>query len=78
MGQLSLYLDDREMEYVRAQAEQRGTTLSRYVAGVLRSSREQSAWPPKFFQLYGALCDDDAFEEPADVPFDAKPIPALD
>ena len=78
MGQLSLYLDDREIEYIRAQAEQQGATPSRCVAEVLRRSREQSAWPPKFLNLYGPLHEDDAFVKPADAPFDIKHIPALD
>ena len=78
MGQLCLYLDDEEMEEVRARASERGTTLSRYVASVLKESRERSVWPPSFFALYGALREDDGLLAPADEPFDGKPIPALD
>lgn len=77
MPQLSLYLNDEEMERVRTGAARQGTTLSRYVAGVLRNQQDQSAWPTSFFDLYGSLADDDSFEEPEDAPFDSKHIPAL-
>lgn len=77
MPQLSLYLNEEEMESVRAGAARQGTTLSRYVAGVLRNEKDPSAWPPAFFALYGSLAADDSFEEPDDMPFTSKHIPAL-
>lgn len=77
MPQLSLYLNDEEMERVRESASRQGTTLSRYVAGVLRGERDRNAWPPLFFTLYGSLADDDSFQEPDDEPFVSKRIPAL-
>ena len=77
MPQLSLYLNDEEMEQVRENAARQETTLSRYVAGVLRGERERNGWPSAFFALYGSLADDDSFREPDDEPFDGKHIPAL-
>lgn len=77
MPQLSLYLNHEEMERVRESASRQGTTLSRYVASVLRDERDRNAWPPSYFALYGSLADDDSFREPDDEPFDSKHIPVL-
>lgn len=77
MGQISLYMNDQEMNEVRAKASKQGMTISRYVAKALRDSSAQSTWPTSFFSLYGALGEDDTFVEPPDEPFNSNPIPTL-
>lgn len=77
MPQLSLYLDEPTMESLRRDAAQAGTSLSKYVVGVLHEHAEAPRWPDGFFELYGS-CDDEAFVEPPDSPFDDEPVEALD
>lgn len=77
MAQISLYVNDSELEGLRERAERQSLSLSRYVIDTLRSAQDKSAWPPAFFSLYGALTEEDGFEEPTDEPFDRKPLAAL-
>ena len=79
MAQLSLYLDDQTMDTLRREAGEARTSLSRYVANVLREHTQNRGWPEGWFDLYGILADDDAFAEPEDPPFDIdRPVPALE
>ena len=68
MAQLSLYLDDDTMERLRRRAEERHTSLSKYVSDLVRRDLG-SGWPPGFLDLYGSI-DDDAFVEPDEIPFE--------
>lgn len=77
MAQISLYVNDAELEILREKAKKQNLSLSRYVIDVLREMQEKALWPPAFFSLYGALAEDDGFEEPADEPFDRKPLAPL-
>lgn len=65
MSQLSLYLDDATMSFLRANALQEGLSLSRYV----KKRIEQNAfsmWPSSFWETYGAL-EDDSFTVPDEI-----------
>ncbi len=78
MPQLSLYLDDASMKSLRKAAAKKGTTMSKYVCGVLDENADKNNfWPQNFFDLYGA-CKDKTFVEPEDSPFDHETIEALD
>ena len=76
MPQLSLYLDDVEMESLRSRASGSGVSLSRYVRDVLRE--QPSKWPSSFWDTYGALKDETfVVHGDEDEMFD-RPMPSFD
>lgn len=76
MPQLSLYLDETTMGELRDRAEQRNTSLSKYVGSLLREDAT-SKWPEGFFDLYGSI-DDDTFVRPPELdPSLDRPRPEL-
>ena len=72
MPQLSLYLNDAAMGALRADAAKEKMSLSRYVADLITSKREEPSWPDRYWEgVYGALADA-SFQVPA------EPSAALD
>ncbi|MGI6220628.1 MAG: hypothetical protein ACOYIP_01950 [Coriobacteriales bacterium] len=66
MAQLSLYLEDEEMDTLRTDAAREGVSLSRYAAGLIREHAGGSKWPAGYWdEVYGCL-DDDTFAVSAD------------
>ena len=61
MPQLSLYLEDKEMETLREDAKREGVSLSRYAARLIRENAGRSKWPAGYWDsVYGCL-DDETF-----------------
>lgn len=50
MPQLHLYVPDTTAELLRRKAEQRGLTLSRYLAEVVGREVDGDGWPEGFFE----------------------------
>lgn len=50
MPQLHLYVPDTTAELLRRKAEQRGLTLSRYLAEVVGREVDGGGWPEGFFE----------------------------
>lgn len=59
MAQLSLYIEDEEMETLKADAASAGKSTSSYVADILRDRHNDkrgwiNGWPPGYFDLFGS------------------------
>ena len=50
MPQLHLYVPDTTAEFLKRRAEERGLTLSRYLAEVVRKEADTEKWPEGFFE----------------------------
>lgn len=58
MAQLSLYLEETEMDTLRKDAKREGVSLSRYAARLIRENAGKSRWPAGYWEnVYGALSD---------------------
>ena len=58
MSQLSLYLEEAEMDILRKDAKREGVSLSRYAARLIRENAGKSKWPAGYWEnVYGALSD---------------------
>ncbi|MDR0501666.1 MAG: hypothetical protein LBG97_10605 [Coriobacteriales bacterium] len=62
MPQVSLYLENNVLGFVRRKAKENKLSVSRYVSSVL-AEKCASSWPHDYFSLFGAL-DDDSFTRP--------------
>lgn len=62
MGQLTLYLDSETERQVKAAAKAAGTSLSRWVAGLIRE-KTANRWPESVVRLAGAWPDLPSLEE---------------
>lgn len=73
MPQLSLYLDEAEMDSLRSNAASEGVSLSRYARNALKESERTNAWSSSFLSTFGAV-GDETFKAPAEIPWslDAK------
>ena len=73
MVQLSLYLDETEMNDLRKNAASKGVSLSRYARGVLNNDSKTNSWSSSFLTTFGAI-KDDSFKVPEEIPWslDAK------
>ena len=59
MAQLSLYLEESEMEQLRYDAQREGLSLSRYAARLIRENAGNTRWPKDYWEsVYGCLTDD--------------------
>ena len=63
MAQLTIYLDDDSIRRIEAAAERDKSSVSRWVKNRLLQSLEDQ-WPPRFFDLCGALGQDDLNRPP--------------
>ena len=52
MAQVSIYLDEENVEYARKQARKKNQSLSAYIAELLRRDTRDSAWPQEFLDLF--------------------------
>ena len=68
MPQLSLYLTDANLEALRARSQEAGVSMSKYANHLIEQDVENAGWPKGFWELYGALGDDEL-----PVPEDALP-----
>lgn len=50
MPQLHLYVPDTTAELLKRRAEERGLTLSKYLAEVVRKEADAEEWPEGFFE----------------------------
>ena len=73
MPQLSLYLNDAEMQDLRTSAANDGVSLSRYARRVLRNDANRNSWSSSFLSTFGAS-GDESFKAPNEIPWelDAK------
>ena len=69
MPQLSLYLDECEMNDLRDFAAREGVSLSRYARGVLNKSKITNSWSSSFLSTFGAI-GDDSFCAPKEIPWE--------
>ena len=65
MPQLSLYVSDENLEYLRRRSRETGLSLSKYANKLIEEDAASGSWPEGFWDLYGAI-DDDAFCAPDD------------
>jgi hypothetical protein len=54
MPQLSLYLDKPTLQVVEKNAQLEGTSLSKYVAGLIHGHAARH-WPEGFWDLFGSV-----------------------
>ncbi|WP_251211726.1 ribbon-helix-helix domain-containing protein [Adlercreutzia murintestinalis] len=77
MAQISLYMDDTAMAALRADAEQRGTSISSYAREMLERRHETerngwtNGWPPGYFDLFGSIPDFPASTDAPPEPIEA-------
>ena len=50
MPQLHLYVPDTTAELLKRQAEERGLTLSKYLAEVVKKEADAEEWPADYFE----------------------------
>jgi hypothetical protein len=62
MAQVTIYLDDDTEARARAAAESAGTSVSRWIAAVIREKTE-TTWPQAVLDLAGAWPDFPSAEE---------------
>ena len=63
MAQLTVYLDEATLKRVSSAAKREHESISRWVKKRLAASL-QSTWPAHYFELFGALADDETFKRP--------------
>lgn len=56
MPQLHLYVPDTTAELLKRRAEERGLTLSKYLAEVVREEVDDEEWPEGFFEDVLGAC----------------------
>ena len=64
MTQLHLYVPDTTAELLKKKAEQRGLTLSRYLAEVVGREVDVDGWPEGFFEDVLNAWDDELRRSP--------------
>ena len=58
MPQLSLYMEDAEMEALRRDAQREGVSISRCAAARIRQHSGDNGWPSGYWEnVYGSLDD---------------------
>lgn len=76
MPQLSLYMDEASMNFLKAQSKREGLSLSKYARKQLIKTDE--TWPDSFWRTYGAVSDP-SFVVPNDIdPELDGPLPNFD
>jgi hypothetical protein len=68
MPQVSLYLEDKILGFVRSQASENQQSVSKYVSSVL-AEKYSSQWPDGYFSLFGAI-QDNTFKRPEQLSLD--------
>ena len=63
MAQLTVYLDDVTLRQIEFAAKREHESISRWVKKRLVTSL-QHTWPANYFELFGALADDETFRRP--------------
>ncbi len=73
MPQLSLYLNDTEMQDLREAATKNNSSISGYARRVLHEQKCTNSWSSSFLSTFGAI-NDETFKVPDDLPWslDAK------
>jgi hypothetical protein len=66
MAQITIYLPEELEEMVRERASKEGTSLSAYIAALMRRALEFETWPTEFRELYGSW--EGEFPEIPDLP----------
>ncbi len=59
MPQLSLYMTEDEMDFLRKGASDAGMSISKFARSILASGQAGSGWPEGYFDLYGSCPDSD-------------------
>lgn len=68
MPQLSLYLDEKSMDKLRADASRAGVSLSKYAGEIINERAAAHSWPKGYWDLFGSL-EGYSFEAPTEVDF---------
>lgn len=68
MPQLSLYLDEKCMGRLRADAADAGLSLSKYVNRVINERSAAHGWPEGYWDLFGSL-EGDSLVVPGELSF---------
>ena len=74
MAQVSLYIDDETMDYLRKESEREGTSVSKFVGKVIQGYKDQkpNGWPEGYWDLDWIIpdfpdvddgCIDDSLDE---------------
>lgn len=69
MPQLSLYLNNAEMQDLRTSAANDGVSLSRYARGVLNRDANRNSWSSSFLSTFGAS-GDESFKVQDEIPWE--------
>ncbi len=70
MPQISLYIDEKTLQRVKDAATRRNTSISRWVAELIRT-RVEPVYPEGYEELFGSI-QDEGFTEPTDLSFSGK------
>ena len=63
MAQITIYMDEGTLKKIEVAARKEHDSISKWVKKRLVKSL-QGGWPEGFFDLFGALRDDDSFKRP--------------
>ena len=63
MAQITIYMDEKTLKKVEVAARKEHDSVSKWIKKRIIKDLE-STWPPKFFELFGAL-KDETFVRPA-------------
>ena len=69
MPQLSLYLNDTEMQDLRTSAANDGVSISRYARRVLCDDSNRNSWSASFLSTFGAS-GDESFKVQDEIPWE--------
>lgn len=76
MPQLSLYMDEASMSFLKEQSQREGVSLSKYARK--RLTKTDNSWPDSFWKTYGAVTDP-SFTVPDDIDTEPDgPLPSFD
>ncbi len=64
MAQLTVYLDGVTLKKVETAAHREHKSISKWVKKCLESAL-QNKWPENYFEVFGALSDDESFKRPS-------------
>lgn len=78
MPQVSLYLNDKALDYLHAEAKKEERSLSSFVSKLIIERAERASWPRGYWdEVYGCL-EDSSFQVPPEIDASADgPLPSF-
>ncbi|MEZ5354981.1 MAG: hypothetical protein R2762_20280 [Bryobacteraceae bacterium] len=78
MAQVNMYVGDDMATRLRAEAEQAGVPLSRYIVDLIAKHDRSTSWPKDYFNSACGFLTDDFPDIPDTLPEEVEPLEASD